>query len=398
MKILYHHRTLSKDGQNVHIEELIAAFRRAGHTVEVVGPAAHAKAEFGSDGGLMSKLRAALPRAFAEILEFCYSFLAFARLWAAYRRFKPDFLYERYNLYLLAGVWLRRLTGVPYVLEVNSPLVLERSREPGLSLPAFGRWCEAAAWRAADLVLPVTEVLAGHMLGAGVPRERIMVVPNGINPAHFPASLNGDSVRARYGLEGKVVIGFTGFLRGWHGLPSIVEVLAEMQDRFDLHFLVIGDGQARAELETAAASHGVAHRVTLAGVMGRADIPQAIAAFDIAVQPKATAYASPLKLFEYLALGRAVIAPDQPNLREVLDDGVNALLFTPGDTLSLKQALHQLVADPALRTRLGEGARATIAVRDMTWDGNAARIVAAVLRRRPMTRQAPALKGVGQQP
>src|SRR5579871_5480265 len=103
MRILYHHRTLSKDGQNVHIDELIAAFRRAGHTVEVVGPPTHSKAEFGSDGGFLSRLRQRLPRAIAEILELGYSLLAFARLWRAYRRVRPDVLYERYNLFLLSG-------------------------------------------------------------------------------------------------------------------------------------------------------------------------------------------------------------------------------------------------------------------------------------------------------
>src|SRR4051812_23148591 len=110
MKILYHHRTLSKDGQNVHIEELVSAFRRAGHDVCVVGPPGHAEAAFGSEGGFRSRLRAALPRAVAEVAELGYSFAAFARLWRAYRSFRPDAVYERYNLFLLSGAWLRALT------------------------------------------------------------------------------------------------------------------------------------------------------------------------------------------------------------------------------------------------------------------------------------------------
>src|ERR1700741_3547300 len=107
MKILYHHRTLSKDGQNVHIDEMLAAFRRAGHEVCVVGPASHANAAFGSDGGLLSRIRHALPAPVAELLELAYSVPAFLRLWRAARTFKPDLIYERYNLFLLAGAWLK---------------------------------------------------------------------------------------------------------------------------------------------------------------------------------------------------------------------------------------------------------------------------------------------------
>jgi glycosyltransferase involved in cell wall biosynthesis len=381
MKILYHHRTLSKDGQNVHIDELIAAFRRAGHTVEVVGPTSHANADFGSDGGFLSRLRQRLPRAFAELLELGYSLVAFARLWRAYRRVRPDSLYERYNLFLLSGLWLHRLTGVPYALEVNAPLVLERSREPGLSLRKLARWCEAIVWRSADVVLPVTEVLAQHVIAAGVLRRNIKVIPNGIAHEHFGAAVTGDAVRARYGLQNKIVIGFTGFVRAWHGLPAVVDVLAAMKERYDAHFLIVGDGDPVADVMTAAARQGVADRVTVTGVVGRTDVPAHIAAFDIAIQPKATPYASPLKLFEYMALGRAVVAPNQPNLCEVLADGANALLFTPDCAESLKAALQCLVADATLRQRLGTAARATIHARGLTWDANAAAVIAALSER-----------------
>lgn len=376
MRILYHHRTLSKDGQNVHIEELIAAFRRAGHEVLVVGPAGHAASPFGSDGGILSRVRSALPRAVGEVLECAYSVVAFVRLWRAWRQFRPDVLYERYNLFLLAGVWLRALTGVPMALEVNSPLVLERTKEPGLGLVAFARWCEHTAWRAASHVFPVTGVLAEHVIAAGVPRARITVIQNGIDPAEFHARVDGTAVRAKYRLDGKIIIGFTGFLRAWHGLPAVVEVLRHMQSRFDVHFLVVGDGDARQTLEADARRCGVLDRVTITGLVERAAVPSYIAAFDIAIQPKATDYASPLKLFEYMALARAIIAPDQANLREVLGHERNALLFAPADPAGLGHTLERLIEDPALRARLGAAAAATISDNHMTWDGNAARVAA----------------------
>jgi glycosyltransferase involved in cell wall biosynthesis len=381
MRILYHHRTLSKDGQAVHIEELIAAFRRAGHDVCVVGPAAHENSAFGSDGGLTTKIRALLPRAVGELVELAYSGLAFVRLWRAYRRFRPDALYERYNLYLLSGAWLRALTGVPYMLEINAPLVLERSRTPipGLALRSLARLCENYVWRRADVALPVTRVLAGHVAGAGVAENRIDVIPNGIDPAHFPAVLSGDAVRARYGLGKRIVIGFTGFMRAWHGVPAVIDVMAELQATHDVHFLLVGDGEDREGLLRAAREKGVDGRITITGIVPRGQIPAHVAAFDIAMQPKATPYASPLKLFEYMALGRAILAPNQPNLREVLRHEDNALLFTTDDGEGMRAGLRRLVTDAALRTKLGAAARASIADGGYTWDGNARRVAAAMI-------------------
>ncbi|MGE4062947.1 MAG: glycosyltransferase family 4 protein [Rhodospirillaceae bacterium] len=398
MKILYHHRTLSKDGQNVHIEELIGAFRRLGHDIRIVGPTAHKNAAFGSDGGLASKVRAALPASLGELVELAYSMLAFYRLLKAYRAFRPDVLYERYNLFLLSGAWLHRLTGVPYFLEVNAPLADERRDNSGLSLYRLAKWCERHVWRAADLVLPVTKVLAGYVTAAGVRARRIEVLPNGIDPKHFPRTQSGEAIRRAHGLEGKTVIGFTGFLREWHGLPAIVEVMRELtQQGHDLHFLVVGEGQGRAALERAAEQAGIASRITITGVVDRHQIPAYVAAFDIAVQPKATEYASPLKLFEYMALARAIIAPDQPNLREVLTNGENALLFAPDDPKSLAAVLSRLIREPVLRDQLGANAARTVAQLDLTWDGNARKIAAAMetavaRERRPSARAAAILE------
>ncbi|MBI5163256.1 MAG: glycosyltransferase, partial [Magnetospirillum sp.] len=101
MKILYHHRTVSKDGQDVHIEELIAAFRRRGHEVVVVAPPSRRAAPFGGGGGGVARLRRLLPPAVAELLELAYSLPAFLRLVRAWLRHRPDLVYERYNLVFL---------------------------------------------------------------------------------------------------------------------------------------------------------------------------------------------------------------------------------------------------------------------------------------------------------
>lgn len=375
MKILYHHRTVSKDGQDVHISELVNAFREAGHEVVVVSPPAHEEADFGAGGGRFDLIKKFIPGALYEILEFGYSFVAYRRLRAAYLRERPDFLYERYSLFLMAGKWLASRYGVRYLLEVNAPLADERIAHDGLTLHRFARWAERGVWQAADRVLPVTDRLADHVRRAGVPEDRIRVIPNGINKAMFSTGAGGDAARAELGLDGKVVLGFTGFIRSWHGLTRVVDAMAAMPERTDLHLLVVGDGPAREELETYAQSQGLRDRVTTLGLVPRDRVGHYVAAFDVALQPSVVEYASPLKLFEYMALGRAIVAPDQANIREVLSDGEDALLFDPDDTDAFTRAIVALCRDDALRARLGHAAAALIDSREYTWAANARTVV-----------------------
>jgi glycosyltransferase involved in cell wall biosynthesis len=120
----------------------------------------------------------------------------------------------------------------------------------------------------------------------------------------------------------------------------------------------------------------ISDRVTFTGVIHREQVPAWVASFDIALQPAVVAYASPLKLMEYLGMGKAVLAPRTPNLCEVLDDGDNAFLFDETQSDGLELALAQLCNDTALRQRLALGARASIVSRELTWDGNARRVLA----------------------
>jgi len=139
MKILFHHRIRSKDGQYVHIEELTRALSRLGHEIIFVGPTAIEQEEFGSDAGLVALLKKRLPSFLYEILEFSYSIPAFLRLWRAIRVHRPDGIYERYSLFFPAGVWVRKLMEIPFLLEINAPLLEERSRYAGLKLTNLAR-------------------------------------------------------------------------------------------------------------------------------------------------------------------------------------------------------------------------------------------------------------------
>jgi glycosyltransferase involved in cell wall biosynthesis len=375
LKILYHHRIGSRDGQAVHLEELIAALRRAGAEVIVVGPESFARASFGHNPRFISALKSLVPKAAYELLELGYNFVAYRRLEKAWRAHKPDVIYERYNLNLVAGIWLSRRHRVPLLLEVNAPLMKERASFDGIALRRLAKRVEASTWKNAHCVLPVTQVLANEVRDAGVNERRIRVIPNGIDKNNFSMEIDGGAIKAALGLSNKLVIGFTGFIRSWHGLDSIIDWLATQPAKGNIHALIVGDGPARHDLEQQVLRLGISDRVTFTGLVDRHSISRMVAAFDIAVQPKSVPYASPLKLFEYMAMAKAILAPDQPNIREVLENEVSALLFDPNDRHSMVQAMQRLAEDSALRAKLGAAALRTIRDRDYTWDGNARRVL-----------------------
>ncbi|WP_043344398.1 glycosyltransferase family 4 protein [Belnapia moabensis] len=370
MRILYSHRIQSRDGQSVHLEALVGALAAQGHEVLVVGPASFETASLGDENRLVTLMRRWLPRFAAELAEFAYSLPAYLRITRAAQEFRPDVIYERYNLFFLSGALFARRFGLPFLVEVNSPLAEERSHFGGLHLKALARWSEAFVWRRADRVLPVTAVLGAHVAAAGVPQERIEVIPNGIHLEEFSAP--GPAL----GVKDTLTLGFVGFVREWHGLDAVVRAIAAWRGTPRLGLLVVGEGPARPGLEKLAAELGLSDRVRFTGLVGREAIPGLVEGFDIALQPAAVPYASPLKVFEYMAAGRAIVAPDQPNLREVLVHDCTALLFDPTREGTMWEAVLRLATDATLRARLGAAAREEVVRRDLTWEGNARRVTA----------------------
>ena len=377
MRILYHHRIASKDGQITHIEEMVGALRALGHEVLLVGPAVH-QSDTGQGGsaGWVGTLKKALPAALYELAEAAYALVAYRRLRRAMAEFRPDVIYERYCLYQPAGVWASRRTGIPLLLEVNAPYAIARRKYGDLRLGWLADRFERYTFRGAARVFPVTQVLGDMLVTMGVEPGRIRVVPNGINPKDFEQLPSAEAAKASFGLSGRTVIGFIGFVREWDQLDRIVDWLAQRPNADGVALMVVGDGPVRPALEAQAQRLGITHRLVFTGVVPRTAVPAAAMAFDIALQTALVPYASPLCLFEYMALGKVILAPDQPNHHEVLTRGVDCEMYDPAAARSIESRLNALLLDPPRREQLGLAARQTLRTRHFVWDGNARRVLA----------------------
>lgn len=321
MNILYHHRIASKDGQYVHIDEIINAFEEQGHNVEMLSPGIAESGDFGHDGGLATRLKKMLPKVMYELLELGYSVIPACKLLKSILSNRPDFIYERYNLYQPAGVIVGKLLKIPVILEVNAPLKEEREKHcGGLALPRLAKWVENFTWKLATHTLPVTQVLATHLQEAGVPVERITVLHNGVRQ-----SMLDDALEDSKGHSGPIHIGFVGFMNLTCGLDDAILTMAKHKDK-NIVLTCIGNGDEIERLKLLAADCGVADKVVFTGLLSRSVVFDHVKKFDIALQPAVTAYASPLKMFEYMLARCLIVAPRTPNIEEILSDD-SALLF-----------------------------------------------------------------------
>lgn len=369
MKILYHHRIASKDGQYVHVEELTNAFDELGHELYFVAPQVNENADFGGDGGFVSKLKKALPKALYEILELAYSAWVFVKLVVAILKFKPDVIYERYNLYQPAGVFAAKLFNIPLLLEINAPLVEERGKYSGLALKGFAKWIENITWRGATHCLPVTDVLADYMREVCIPESKITVIHNGVRQQFIDEMMQHD-VNVD---KNEIVIGFTGFIHPWHGMDKAIEAIAEHKE-LPLRLVCVGDGNILPDLRKQAEELGISEKVEFKGLVTRDKVLDFVKDFDIALQPDVTAYASPLKMFEYMAVGALIVAPKTPNIQEILSDDT-ALFFEKGDKTGFKDALTTAITSYKALDCKRNAVKQSVLDKQFIWQENARKVI-----------------------
>jgi glycosyltransferase involved in cell wall biosynthesis len=283
---------------------------------------------------------------------------------------RPDLVYKRHALHDFGVVLAARRRGVPVVVEVNA--AYSSASHQKFERVRFWRLAqlgERMALRHASLVVAVSTPLRQIVERYCASPDRAKVLPNGANPRSFRYdAAAGAAVRERYGLGEAPVVGWAGILREWHRVDLLFEAIALVPE---CRVLVIGDGPDRPRLEAAARRLGVDGRVIFTGRVPHADMAAHIAALDVAVASHdQTGYASPMKLLEYMAMSRPVVAPRLPNIEDFIENGVDGVLFTPGRHDDLARALRTLLDDPAARRQMGARARQKIEC-DRNWRRNA---------------------------
>jgi glycosyltransferase involved in cell wall biosynthesis len=377
MHLAYLHYLQDNDTALHHVRQFTRAARELGHRVDVHAiraaspspPASRAQRDSSRGRG-----RSPLGRYFREPKELASSFFHHAREMRSLANCRPDVLLVRNHSLTASFLWTAARTGLPLTVEVNAPrLEALLYDQVHLHVPLLPDWLQARKLTRADSVVTVSSALRDHLISRyRLDHQRFVVSPNGADIDLFRPGIPPDAeVRSRFG--DAPVVGFVGSFSKWHGVDLLVEMTREVAERRpQARFVYVGDGPDLEALRVA-----TAHLEPRAQFLGRVPhdrVPALVAAFDIAAMPESNFYGSPLKVLEWMAAGRAVVAPAYGPLREIIDSEREGLLFEPRNREELVGAILRLVDDSGLRQRLG--AAAARRVRDhLTWKDNAERVL-----------------------
>lgn len=373
-------------GASIHVRELVGAFLAQGHEVTVLAAkAGDQAAEWSGQAPRIVILPPRPPsparnldrqakRQAKETLYLERGEELEARLLELHAETPFDFIYERYSLWCAAGVRAARRLGIPCVVEVNAPLLLEQSRYRELVLVADAKAVETEVLSGADALVAVSDVVRDYAVTKGADPTRCLVLSNAVDVVRFNADVRATEIPA---IEQGFVIGFAGGLKPWHGIEFLLDAFTQVHaEDPDCHLLIVGDGPLRMWIEGYARGARVHDKVTVTGWRPYRDLPGLMKRMDVALAPYPDLddfYFSPLKLFEYMGIGLPIVASAIGQIREVIDDGNTGLLARPGDATNLAALIGRVRRDPALGRSLGLAAGEQ--AKRNTWEDNARRVV-----------------------
>jgi glycosyltransferase involved in cell wall biosynthesis len=299
---------------------------------------------------------------------------------------RPAFVYQRYSVNSYAGLRIARRLGVPFVLEYNgSEIWMGRQWSRPLRYEALSWRIEQLNLTSADLLVVVSRAMRDEVVARGVDPAAVFVNPNGVDVDRYRPDIDGGAVRARYGLGGMLVVGFIGTFGPWHGAEVLAHAFVKLIDevpsrRARVRLLMVGDGARAADVREILTRGGAMDAAVFTGLVPHEDGAAHLAACDVLASPHVANpdgtpfFGSPTKLFEYMAMGKGIVASDLDQIGEVLDHNRTAWLVEPGDADGLADGLRRLIDDPALRTALGTAARREVVAR-YTWRAHTDRLI-----------------------
>jgi glycosyltransferase involved in cell wall biosynthesis len=389
MKILYYssHPNLSlnsQSGYGTHFREMIKAFRTLGHEVSVLVMGGEEKevgiAQKESGLSIKQKIKPFVPaKLWASMKDFSLiRFDSYAKqtLEARVKGFNPDVIYERSAYLQTSGVEVAREYKIPHFMEINSPHIEEAKVFQGDS------WYEKKAIDAeskqvkySDRLLPVSSALKNFLIKSYVvPIDKFTVLPNAIDPNKLEYSqFDAEAISSKYGLEDKTVIGFVGSIFPWHGIDKMIEAISQIKSLENIKALIVGDGEILPDLKQQSQDLGLLDTIIFTGKVPHKDVFAHIECMDITIMADSNSYGSPVKIFEYGGMGKAIIAPDNIPVRDVMEDGKDGILVKPNAN-SIRKAMETLIENPELRKNMAQNFQQKV-LDNYKWIDNAKRVI-----------------------
>ena len=295
-----------------------------------------------------------------------------------------DVYYERFWILASGGLIASKRVGIPIIYEVNGDIA-EEYRLRGDTLPSLHwsaiHFVTQQMFRYAGKVIAVNDVLMKRLTQRyHLQPNQICVIDNGARVDQFSQveNTNSKAFIAEHKLTGKIIIIFVGTFKPWHGLDLLIHAFGALADIHpEARLILVGDGPLLSEIEKQVSENGLEEKVIFTGTVEPNLVPGLLSLADIAVlNPRvsgASTAQSPLKLFEYMAAGKAIVAPKIDYVEKILTDHENGLLITPDDVEALTCSLLELVENGQLRQRMGQAAQQK-ALQEHSWDQVARKI------------------------
>lgn len=384
-KILYvHYQKNLSEGSAVHVTRFAKSFAKICASQAITFDVWAPETEFSTPGASKSRrtggLRALLGKYYLREFKVLLQQLVRAgREVIALKSSRPDVVITRYDAETLSIHWACWVLGIPVVTEFNGK---DRGELAGTysdhkQFPLMNRLfsnCSAMSWSIAGMA--VSDEIASDLLRCNEKNKPIIVNHNGVDLAEFDPAINSTDLRQHLGISAEsVVIGYVGSFIIWHSPQRLFSTFQQLIDAdCDVHLLLVGRRLPEIEAMIEALSLEAKERVHYAGFVRHEQIPEYLALMDITVLPNTQAYCSPLKIFEYMAMGKACLVPATSTIRSILVDQSEGWLFDPESDEDFREGLLRLVQDRNLRQSLGESARKRVEA-EFTWDHNAERVM-----------------------
>lgn len=367
-------------GYSTHMKETIRAFGELGHDVfTVLGNGNfHTTKTVRKNNQVTNRIRKRIPGHIYEKFRIIYDLLHdirfFFRVKRVVQKFKPDFIYDRYLLYRHIGIFVSKIYQIPIILEYNSPIT-ERNVHYSHHQRRIGRMIEKKSLSAGDAIIVVSNFLKEYLVKIGIDPKKITIIPNGVNDNLFQPNIRGDRVKEKYNIKNKRVIGFVGAFCRWHGTDALLGAASEIIKKIDnVHFLMVGEGPMLSSSKEFVKRNGMSECITFTGDVPYEYVPEYIAAMDIVTMPSSNIYGSPIKIFEYMAMQKPIIAPNVGPVQEIIHDGYNGILIKPGNKDAIYNKIMYLLKNRNLAEKISENARIHVLERH-TWKKNVEKII-----------------------